>query len=78
MVKAFVKYCEEHAKQQLEKTQAALAEAQQSSNHFKMMVVKKSEFKLGQYAASSRNYAKQNIFKVDMTKCLDISTLPNV
>lgn len=71
--KAYMKYCNDIAQRQLLASQAELEEAKQSSQHFKMMILKKSEYKLDQYiyVASSRNYAKKNIFKVGMTKHLE-------
>ncbi len=64
--KAYMKYCNDAVRQELE-------EAKASSDHFKMMILKKSEYKMDQYiyVASSRNYAKKNIFKVGMTKHLE-------
>ncbi len=71
--KAYMQYCNDFKDAQIASVSEELKEAKASSDHFKMMILKKSEYKMDQYVyvASSRNYAKKNIFKVGMTKKLE-------
>lgn len=66
----YMKYSDDWKDNQLQQTQKELEEAKQSSETFKMMIINKASFKCDQYVyiATSRNYAKQNVFKVGMTK----------
>lgn len=69
----YMKYIEECNKMQLQQTQKELEQAKKSSEAFKMMIIEKASFKCDQYVyvATSRNYSKQNVFKVGMTKSLE-------
>ncbi len=71
--KAYMKYCNEVKDAQIVSAYEELKEAKASSDQFKMMLMKKSEYKMDQYVyvASSYNYAKKNIFKIGMTRHLE-------
>jgi phage anti-repressor protein len=71
--KAYLEYCNDFKDLQLSAVNKELKEAKASTEQFKMMIAKKSEYKADQYIyiASSHNYAKQNIFKVGMTQRLE-------
>ena len=58
---------------QLQLKDDQLKEALSKINSYQTMVIKKASFKCDQYVyvATSRNYAKQNVFKVGMTKSLE-------
>lgn len=73
LFKQYMKYCDEYKDAQLQQTQKELEEAKKSSEAFKMIIINKATFKCDQYVyiATSRNYAKQNVFKVGMTKMLE-------
>ncbi len=70
---AYIKHCEAQHKKELEETKQQLIESKQSITQFKLRFNKKNEYKLNQYiyVATSRNYAKDLIFKVGMTKHID-------
>jgi len=71
--KAYMKYCNDLNKNELEKTKQQLVKLEQSTSQFKLLFNKKNEHKLNQfiYVATSHNYAKQCIFKIGMTKSVD-------
>ncbi len=73
LFKRYMKYCDEYKDTQLQQTQKELEEAKKSTEAFKMIIINKATFKCDQYIyiATSRNYAKQNVFKVGMTKMLE-------
>lgn len=58
---------------QLQLKDKQLTEALGKINSYQTMVIKNASFKCDQYVyvATSRNYAKQNVFKVGMTKSLE-------
>ena len=69
----YMKYSDECNKMRLQQTRKELEAAKKSSEAFKMMIINNASFKCDQYVyiATSRNYAKQNVFKVGMTKLLE-------
>lgn len=63
----------QYMKQLSESKDKQLEDMKQSLDSYKMMVINKATFKCDQYIyiATSRNYAKQNIFKVGMSKTVE-------